>query len=1320
MPDATGKTLGIQTVIISTYRNPLRSGHATPKILKTTHLHLLRQCLRHPAAHAAGVCARVICRWTWYLSAVLLVAIAIAVTFLRFWIPSLGERKAELEAFLSEKSARPVQIERLDAYWQGMYPQLRAQGLSLRSADGTKALIRLEEVRLRLSWTPLLFGKLVFNELTLVRPVLQVTRLADGRIALADIVPANDKKVAEGGIFLGWLMRQSEIQIEGGELHWVDLQTADAPLRITQINLNLRNSGDRHQFAGSARLPERISKDVKIVADLKGVPIKDPEWQGKLYLHAVDLNIGNLPRILLERLPPGLTGRLNTQLWTEWKQNRLQNAEGFIGVGALKVPVPGMKVPLEVKELRGTLAWDGDADGWELGLDDLRVTFKDEPWLVGKAEVWADKKRDVTGIRVSRVRLDELMRLVNVMESKAKPLEIVRRVQPAGEIRDLFVRLKGPWSSIEQFSLEAQVVNASFLPYRKFPGIWGLSGRLSLTKTGGKFLLNTRRGMVDYPPWFDRPIPVDYADGRVTWEKRGDHWWVSGEKLRVGNEDGRGTGDLEVRFPIDRSQSPFLKLRADFRDGNGSHADRYYPVKKMSPKTLEWLKHSVISGSVTGGNVYYEGKVREFPFNKQDGKFEVVAHVSNGVVDYAPGWPRVENAEADLLFNKTEMLITGHKGKLHGLDLDSIVVHIEDLKDPKPIVTVRGKLSGRFDEVVDFLERGPLFGNKESAAPGMSGSGEGVLDLSIDIPLKDPKATTVAGQYNFLNSELRVTKGVVLSGIKGSVEFTESKFSSGPIAATIFGGSATLSVSTPTPGRNPMVIIRGSGRAEAKALGGALGEGLVAQLQGGADWSGRLRVHEGAVGLRLESDLVGVSSNFPAPLNKEAQTPMRLVLDSRYGPGGPQRLAFTVGDRVNGKLVFKRKNDARVVSRGQIVVGSGRAALPDTPGLRFSARLPDLDLDAWFDHFKASTTADGFLSDSFTHVSADVQSLRLFGRTFHDVDLNGARRADRWYGTVNSDEAAGRIELVWAEADRAVSFDLDRLIWPVAAENKGSEAAKTKSDPQKFPRLKIKSRTFQYGDLQLGSLHLETEPMDDGCRIKRLHLQKEDMELIADGSWLNIGGRQTSQYNVRFSSSDVGKTSASLGFPGRVRGGSAELNGTLSWLGGPGDFALSKLAADLKIRVKRGRFLNVNPGAGRLFGLFNIEALTRRLTLDFSDIFSKGYAFDKIKGRFIVKKENAYTRDLLLQGPAADIKIVGRSGIVAEDYDLTMTVMPQVGGNLPIVGGALGGPAAGVVIFVMQRLFKRQLNNFVKYHYAVTGSWDNPVVVKTDARTKEG
>ena len=99
-----------------------------------------------------------------------------------------------------------------------------------------------------------------------------------------------------------------------------------------------------------------------------------------------------------------------------------------------------------------------------------------------------------------------------------------------------------------------------------------------------------------------------------------------------------------------------------------------------------------------------------------------------------------------------------------------------------------------------------------------------------------------------------------------------------------------------------------------------------------------------------------------------------------------------------------------------------------------------------------------------------------------------------------------------------------------------------------------------------------------------------------------------------------------------------------------------------------------------------------------------------------MKSGNAFTDDLVVKGPSADIRISGRTGLAARDYEQTMVVTPRVGGVLPVVGALAAGPAgAAAGLFANVLPFGRAL----KTTYRVGGSWEKPDITEVE-RAKPG
>jgi uncharacterized protein YhdP len=124
--------------------------------------------------------------------------------------------------------------------------------------------------------------------------------------------------------------------------------------------------------------------------------------------------------------------------------------------------------------------------------------------------------------------------------------------------------------------------------------------------------------------------------------------------------------------------------------------------------------------------------------------------------------------------------------------------------------------------------------------------------------------------------------------------------------------------------------------------------------------------------------------------------------------------------------------------------------------------------------------------------------------------------------------------------------------------------------------------------------------------------------------------------------------------------------------------------------------------------------LPRRLSLDFRDVFSKGFAFDEILGEVKVERGIASTDKFLIAGPAAKVLMSGSVDLSRETQNLQMRVSPHVSEGVAIATGLLGGPIGALAAFVALKLAKDPFDNLVAFRYTVTCNWADPVVARVD------
>jgi uncharacterized protein YhdP len=188
-----------------------------------------------------------------------------------------------------------------------------------------------------------------------------------------------------------------------------------------------------------------------------------------------------------------------------------------------------------------------------------------------------------------------------------------------------------------------------------------------------------------------------------------------------------------------------------------------------------------------------------------------------------------------------------------------------------------------------------------------------------------------------------------------------------------------------------------------------------------------------------------------------------------------------------------------------------------------------------------------------------------------------------------------------------------------------------------------------------------------------------------------------------------------LGLPQTIRGGKGKLTGQVSWLGMPMEPDPLSMTGDISVQINEGQFLKVDPGMAKLLGVVSMQALPRRLTLDFRDLFQSGFVFDGIDGDVKIGQGVATTRNLRMRGLQAVVLIEGQADLARETQNLHVYVVPQINAGGASLAYAAINPVIGLGTFLAQALFRKQLEEAGTREFRITGPWADPQVDKVNA-----
>jgi uncharacterized protein YhdP len=180
-----------------------------------------------------------------------------------------------------------------------------------------------------------------------------------------------------------------------------------------------------------------------------------------------------------------------------------------------------------------------------------------------------------------------------------------------------------------------------------------------------------------------------------------------------------------------------------------------------------------------------------------------------------------------------------------------------------------------------------------------------------------------------------------------------------------------------------------------------------------------------------------------------------------------------------------------------------------------------------------------------------------------------------------------------------------------------------------------------------------------------------------------------------------------------VRGGRGTVSGELHWNGSPFSLDLPSLGGTADIAVREGQFLKVEPGAAKLIGVLNLQALPKLLSLDFRDIFAQGFSFNDLRGKVLILDGVASTDSLAMRGLQAVVQIKGQADLKTATQDLKVVVVPELNGGLATLAyAAIVNPAIGLGAFLAQSIFSQPLSRALAHEIDITGSWTDPNVIE--------
>ncbi|RDZ29039.1 YhdP family protein [Lysobacter silvisoli] len=1261
-----------------------------------------------------------------YSGAVLLVLLAVALGVASQVLPMAERNPERIAAWLSQRAGRPVAFDKVETQWTRRGPLLRLD--NLRVGEGAQAFVVGDTEMLVSIYAGLLPGH-SFSELRLRGLDLTLERADDGRWKVRGLPgqeqPARDPLSALEGL--------GELQVIDGKLA-VIAPKLGVDARIPRINLRLRVDGDRVR-AGLRAWPGTGVAGAPTSPLDAALDFDRKRGDGRAYAGARRADLSAWTALLQVAGIGAESGQGRAEAWAELRGHRVDmvtvdaalDRVALRGAALADGSVP--RVAFERVETRAR--WRLDRGGWRLDAPRLRIGGAPKEQVMDGLVVAGGERYALLADRIDAGPLLQAAALSDRVPAGLR--RWLRNTQPQLSLQRIAVsgRRDGPLRA------SARIDGLGFAAVGTAPGLSGLAGDIEADGDGFSLRLDpASKFRFDWPAGFGVVHNID-LDGTVAGWREGAGWRIGTHSLAVKGEGYGAHARGGLWWQGDGSR-PWIDIAADLDEASVPAAKGFWIRHQMPPTVVKWLDSALQGGSVRGGRAIVSGDLDDWPFRDRNGRFEATAKLHQAVVKFQSDWPAAENLDADVAFIADGFSVDG-TAKMGGVGIQHIQAGIDHYRDGA--LTVRAQAASDAAQLLSMLRQSPLQKQHADTFANLTASGPARVDFDMNLPLRRGSVTAISGAVELQGAKLADARWkLAFDDVRGRAEYARGGFGADDLDVRHEGQAGKLSLRAGD-------YVRDRGNVFEAAMDASVGAQslldrapemawLKPYVDGRSNWTVGISIPRSAPGasaptlLQLRSNLAGTALSLPAPLHKPAAAVLPTTVETPLPVGsGDIRVGF-------GNVMALRARSGNGRTGVRVVLGASRVdEAPPAHGLIATGKVGALDAIEWV------TLAHGDDRDGggmpLQRIDVSAQKLQLLGGVFADTRLVIAP-APRGALAVRAEGPSlqGAV-LIAADTREPLAGRFDRVYWRVpaapaaAAASTAAPAASATSNgiavpaaaavdngiaPSQVPPLTIDIADLRLGDARMGSARVRTRPTATGMRIEQIQTRADKQAIDLSGDWTGRGASARTHLLMTIDTGDAGALLDGFGFGGRVGGGKAKVRFDAAWPGSPAAFALGTMEGNLHLDARDGRLLEVEPGTGRVIGLLSIAQLPRRLTLDFRDFFSKGFAFNKVAGNVRFGAGSARSDDLVIDGPAAAINIRGSTNLRAQSYDQTVEVRPKTGNLLTAVGAIAAGPVGAAIGAAAGTVLQKPLSNIGAKTYRVTGPWKEP---KVEVMTRE-
>ena len=502
------------------------------------------------------------------------------------------------------------------------------------------------------------------------------------------------------------------MRVIDSEVSWHDQATGAEPVQFSDVHVLFENDGDRHRTHARARIAGLEDAWIQLIDDFHGDPATLHTVTGNFHIKSANLALDHLlgayefERFRIE------SGKADVELWAHMDRGVVESVTGTANLRQVELgrgeqaggePVSGRM------DVRGGISWQRQMDGWQLDVQDLEFVRAQRAWPTTGFSVRLGSGSDA-GQRLRAgfefLRVQDLVAVGQPLFAGDTALAgILAAIDIQADLHGLQLVLDKGETGVA-WSARGRVNGLHTQAWKDLPGISGLDLMFWADQDHGTAELQSRDVALRFPGLFRDPLSAAELSGRGYWQRHSDGTLIAEAPLLVAhNSDIQTQTRLHLVVPGDDG-SAFLDLQTDFQGGNASAVPSYLPVGTMSPGLVDWLDQAFVSGRIESGSALVRGPLDDFPFKKDEGRFEVLFSVGDLILDYFDDWPRLEDLVAEVRFLNDGLSFRLTQGYLLASSISLVEGRIQDLERTSPL-KLEATLSGPLSDYLRVLSEPP-------------------------------------------------------------------------------------------------------------------------------------------------------------------------------------------------------------------------------------------------------------------------------------------------------------------------------------------------------------------------------------------------------------------------------------------------------------------------------------------------------------------------------------------------------------------------------------------------------------------------------------